>query len=123
MSRKKPHSGDFQPGENGYTKTVPHDLRQARKLTKVEIELIINKYLYLPVGELSAAAIDPMIPTIETIVISILISAIKKGDHDRLNFVLDRLVGKVKEDVEHKVTLSFHEQVVDFIGKMDKQLE
>lgn len=117
------HRGAFKPGENGYMKTVPPDLRQARKLTKVEVELILNKYLHLPVGDLLAATQDPMITTIEALVVSILISAIKRGDHDKLNFVLDRLIGKVKDDVKDVVPLSFHEQVVDFISKMDKQLE
>lgn len=117
------HSGPFKPGENGFIKTVPQDLRQARKLTKVEIEIILNKYLYLPIGDLMAATQDPMLPTIEALVVSVLIAAIKKGDHDKLNFVLDRLVGKVKENVDHTIKLSFHEQVVDFIQRMDKELE
>lgn len=117
MSRKNP--GDFKPGENGYHKTVPEDLRQARRLTKIDVELVLNKYLYLPFGEIQAALRDPMKPTIEILIISVLLTAIKRGDHDRLNFVLDRIIGKVKQDVDVKVTKSFHEQCVDLVESLD----
>jgi len=116
----------FSKGENGYQATVPEDLRQARKLTKVEIELVLNKYLYLPFGEIQAALRDPTKPTIEILIISVLLTAIKRGDHDRLNFVLDRLLGKVKQDVDLNVKKSFHEECVDFVESIDanfKRLE
>lgn len=124
MARGRKTGGkNFGSGENFYQKTVPPDLRQARKLSKLEIELIINKYLYTPIGELMAAMKDPMKDTIEILVISILITAIKKGDHDRLTFVLDRLIGKVKDNVELTINKSFHEQVVDFIETIDAQFK
>lgn len=124
MAKNKKTGGkNFSPGQNGYTSNVPEDLRQSRKLTKTEIELILYKYLDKPLGELMAEAKDPTKPTIEVLVMSILITAIKRGDHDRLNFVLDRLIGKVKDNVDHTFKLSFHEQCVDFIESIDAKFK
>lgn len=124
MAKNRKTGGkNFHPGENGYQKTVPEDLRQARKLTKTEIELILYKYLDKPIGELMAEVKDPMKPTIEILVMSVLITAIKKGDHDRLNFVLDRLIGKVKDNVDHTIKLSFHEQCVEFIESIEAKYD
>ncbi len=120
---KGPTKTSFKRGENGYQKTVPKDLQEARKLTKVEIELILNKYLHMPIGELMAQVKDPMKPTLEVLVMSVLITAIKKGDHDKLNFVFDRLVGKVKDNVDHTIKLSFHEQCVDFIESIEAKYD
>jgi hypothetical protein len=117
------NSGRFKSGENGYTKTVPDDLRQAKKLNKQEIERIFNHYLYSPIGDLMAAVKDPMKPTIEVLVISVLLSAIRKGDHDKLNFVLERLLGKVKDNVDVTIRKSFHEQCVDFIESVEAKFE
>lgn len=115
--------GRFKPGENGYTKTVPDDLRQARKINKTEVERVLNKYLSAPFGELQAQLKDPNNSTLEVLVMSVLITAIKRGDHDRLNFVLDRLIGKVKDDGNRDRTLSFNEQVVNFIEAFEVKHE
>lgn len=120
---KGPTKTSFKRGENGYQKTVPKDLQEARKLTKVEIELILNKYLHMQIGELMAQVKDPMKPTLEVLVMSVLITAIKKGDHDKLNFVFDRLIGKVKDNVDHTIKLSFHEQCVDFIESIEAKYD
>lgn len=122
--RFKTGGRDMPPGENFYTKTMPEDVRKARKVNKAEVERILNQYLYMPFGELVAQVKDPTRSTIEVLVMSILIQAIKKGDPDRLNFVLDRLVGKVKNNVvldfENK---SFHEQCVDAVEAIEAKHE
>ena len=116
--------GRFQSGKNYYQATVPQDVRDARKINKVQVEQILNQYLNLPFGELQAAIRDPTKTTMEVLVMSILIQAIKKGDHDRLNFVLDRLIGRVKNNVSFDIqTKSFHEQAVDYIESIDAKSE
>lgn len=117
------NDGQFKPGENGYQKTIPPDIREARKLNKIEIERILNEYLMSPIGELQSALRDPMKSTIEVLVISVLLTAIKRGDHDRLNFVLDRLIGKVKDNVDVTIRKSFHEQCVDFIESVEAKFQ
>lgn len=124
MSKKKTGGRDMPPGENFYKTSMPEDLRQARKVNKAEIERILNQYLNAPFGDLMAQVKDPTKTTLEILVMSILIQAIKRGDHDRLNFVLDRLIGKVKNNVTLELeTKSFHEQVVEFVEAIDAKHE
>ena len=101
---KKTGGRPFPPGNilnpNGAPR-VPEDLKNARKLTKVQFEILINKYLFSPKQVLAAAAQNPDTPVLELLIGSIMHKAVVEGDERRLNFLLDRLLGKVTEKVSH----------------------
>jgi hypothetical protein len=72
------------------------------------------------VNTLEALLKDKAIPARDMVVITILAMAIKQGDTSRLNFLLERTIGKVadKLDVRSQViTKTLHEQIVDEIEK------
>lgn len=95
----------FKPGQSGNPNgapKVPADLVAARKITRQQFELTANKYLSMSVSELSK--LDKHkgdITLLEAMIISVIQQGIKKGDHVRLDFLLDRLIGKVVQPFEY----------------------
>jgi hypothetical protein len=101
---KKTGGKDFKPGETGNPNgrpPVPADLREARSLNKVELERILNKYVFLPLAEIKAELERPGTPALEVIIGKVIAEAIRHGDERRLAFLLERLVGPVKRVHEH----------------------
>src|SRR5687768_11480074 len=101
---KKTGGRDLKKGEtanpNGRPR-LPEDIKEARALNKIELERILNKYLYLSRAELNAELAKPNTPAIELTVGKILSEALKRGDERRLDFILTRVVGAVKRVHEH----------------------
>lgn len=96
---------DWKKGQSGNPKgptPLPPEIKEARKLNRVELEALFNKYLHATKEEMVAAKADPNTKAIELIVLSILIMGIQKGDERRLGFLLDRLLGPVKQVVNHE---------------------
>lgn len=97
----------YSPEEKGMT-----------KLTKTEILRLINLYLTTTVSELKAICKDDSFPAMQRMITAVALSAIEQGDHKRLDFFFDRLIGKVTDKVEHTlprptiIQLSDTEQIV-----------
>ncbi len=103
MTRKMPEGKKFKPGVSGNPggkPKIPEDIKQARKMTQIELERVINSLLFLDREALQAKIKDPKTPMIEMIAASIMAQAAQKGDHTRLDFILQRMIGKVKDQVE-----------------------
>jgi hypothetical protein len=103
MGNTKPNKTSFKPGAKpgpGRPR-VPDEVKEARKLTKVLFEEIVHKFTAMSKQELTAHLQNPNTPTLELMVGMVVKEAIVRGDQTRLNFLLDRIVGKVKEHHEH----------------------
>jgi hypothetical protein len=94
---------------------VDADLKAARKLTSLEAEKIINKYLNLSLEELQKAANDIRLNVHEILVARILYEAIKKGDHIKLDWIYNRLFGKPKELEYDKVNDEHRKAMADAV--------
>lgn len=96
----KPPAKPFQKGNQlakGHGRPpVPDDLRKGRKLTKVKIEEILNRFMNLGEDEAKPSGLTKL----EKLVYTILDKAIREGDQKRLDFILDRLIGKVTTNVD-----------------------
>lgn len=79
---------------------VPAEVKEARKLTKEDVDLALSKYLKVELKEIPNMKRDPKMTVNEAIIHSIIVNAIQKGDQQRYSFLLDRLIGKVKDQVE-----------------------
>jgi len=106
MARGKKTGGrDFsstnQPKKRG-RKPLPKDLRDARNLTKARLQGMLNKSLWCTQDELTARMKDDETPMIEKMIGSIVYKALVEGDQTRLTFILDRMIGKVKEEIDIK---------------------
>lgn len=114
---------DFQPGESGNPNgrpPIPEEIKKARLLNKVHVEELLNKFLNWPLQDLVTFSQKKESPVLELLVARILLEAIKKGDQVRLEFLFQRLIGKVKEEFDHNHKgLSFHAQIVGMIEKIE----
>lgn len=57
----------------------------------------------MDIQELEASLLDKARTVMDHVVGRICLMAIKHGDHQRLNFIFDRIVGKVTEKVEYSL--------------------
>lgn len=91
--------GKGNPGGPGRPPEPP-ELKEAKRLNKTNFELLINKYLWASDEQLAAALAHPKTPMVEAIMIRILQEAKGGGDQGRMEWVSQRLLGKVKDQVE-----------------------
>jgi hypothetical protein len=99
----KENKGQFKPGQSGNPGgrvKLPDDIKEARKLNVVEFERAMNKCLYLTPANLELLLSAEETPVIEHLIGAVIKRGIKDGSHAHLDFVLNRLVGKVKDQLE-----------------------
>lgn len=93
----KPFTKGVSPNPGGRPK-LPDDIVMARRLNQLELERVFNKYLFTSDQEDLVQTIkDTSLPPIHRCVASILYQAIVKGDPTRLNFIIEKLLGKTPE--------------------------
>lgn len=95
------NSGRFsktnQPDKSQSGNRLPQDLRMANKLTEANLRGIVNKLLWMTKDQLQAHVKNPRVPMIELTVASIIHKAAVQGDERRLDFILNRMIGRVRE--------------------------
>lgn len=100
---KKTGGRDFKKGESGNPNGRPHEkpeVRALKRLTKSRFEDVAHRYINSTVDELQDKFRDPSTPALDLILIKVLIDAANKGDIGKLNFFLERLIGKITERVD-----------------------
>lgn len=105
------------------SRAMPPDLKDARLVNSNLFEHTIYKYLGLSVAELNVLLKDNSIPARDMVVIRILALAIQHGDTARLNFLLERTIGKVADKLDLRaavVTGSLHDRIMQEIENADK---
>ena len=88
------------PGGPGRPR-LPPELAGAKKIHRRLVEASLATYLAMPVEELSVVLNDKTKPVLDHIICRIALLALKEGDAARLNFLLERIIGKVP--VEEKM--------------------
>lgn len=81
-------------------KIIHKDLKAATNLTKSHLEGLLNQHLWMNEKELHSVMISKSVPMISKAIASILTKAIESGDDRRLTFILDRIIGKPKEEID-----------------------
>lgn len=87
--------GRFQPGQSGNPSGRPKTL-----LTRDQVKHIIGTYAKGTLGDINAALENPKTVVLDAIVCSILKHAVQNGDPTRLNYLLDRCIGKVADELQ-----------------------
>lgn len=95
--------GTFIKGISGNPRgrpLLPEDLRLAKQEKQEDFERIMIKLLDSPIVEIDEILKNPDTDALTLLVGSIIGKALKEGDHQRFNFLLDRLIGKAKENFQ-----------------------
>ena len=103
---KKPNAGQFKPGISGNPggrPPLPPDLKEARKLNQIELERLLNKFLTFNKSQLEAHIKDPFTPSLELLICQIIAKGIINGDPVRMDYLVSRVIGKMKE--RHEVDM------------------
>jgi hypothetical protein len=100
---RKPRSGDFKEGNPGGPgrPALPDEIKEANQYTRSQLIGAITKYVVMPLEDLRKLAVDQSLPAIDHMIMRIIMNSISKGDQTRLDFLLDRIQGKVKQVVEN----------------------
>ena len=88
----------FKPGQSGNPSGKPKQL-----LTKDKVSSILGKFATMTQEQLQAVVTDKKSTMIEIMIASVMVKAAKDGDYARLDFLLTRSVGKVKDEIEQTI--------------------
>jgi hypothetical protein len=92
-------------GNPGGKPATPKDIKEARSMGRIEFERLLNKFIHMDRATLSEYVKRPDATAMELLIASIVSKAITGGDHLRANFVLDRLIGKVADNLNSDSTI------------------
>jgi len=95
----------FKPGKSGNPSgrpKLPNDVLEARKQNTTSVARILNNFMNMDMDSLKSIMNNKETPALEMMIGRIVIEAIKSGDQTRLNFILDRSIGKVIDKMEIK---------------------
>lgn len=99
---KKTGGRDIQKGQvlNPHGRRTPEDIKTLRSHNKFEIERCLTKYLHMSMSELTAISQDGSLSALEMACVRLMIKGAGKGDYRVMDFIFNRLIGKVKEHIE-----------------------
>ena len=101
---KKTGGRNFVKGQSGNLNgqpKIPKEVKEIRRLTTADYVLTVNKFLYADISEIKSYMNNPKATALELMVAKVVVKSIESGDQTRLQFLLDRLIGPVKQKVEH----------------------
>lgn len=107
---RKTGGRDFKPGKSGNpngSPGLPQLLKDARKLNQVALERVVNQLLHCEENEIDALLAKKDASVFEKIVASILKAAILDADQHKMEWVLQRMLGKVKDQIEVQIAKPF----------------
>jgi hypothetical protein len=77
--------------------SISPELKKIPGITKEEVDKILAKFSRMSRDEIKAFMADPTATMMELMVGSVVLKAYQHGDQNRLGFIFDRTIGKVKE--------------------------
>jgi len=79
---------------------VPDEYKKIQKLNADQVKGMIAKFARMTIAEMEDYLNSGTAPVFEAMIGNIIRKCLEDGDHAKLNFLLDRTIGKVKENVE-----------------------
>lgn len=100
-NKKGGRFGKGNPNGNPFGRpTISPEIIEIRKLNQKETVKLFNKVIWMTREELAERWADRDCPVIEGMLIKLCTEVLRTGDAQKLNLIIDRLIGKVKETVE-----------------------
>lgn len=82
----------FKPGQSGNPSGKPRQL-----LTKDKVSSVLGRLAEYTIAHLEALIENPASPSLEVMIAALMVRAAKEGDPNRIEFVLQRSIGKVQD--------------------------
>lgn len=121
--RSGPGNPNWIKGVSGNLKggpITPEEVKELRRINRETVPVILDKFMAMDRGELARVANDPSTPALELILIKVITEAIKTGDHQRLGFLFDRIMGKQPEQVN---VMGVHLSIVKALQSIEGKVE
>jgi hypothetical protein len=120
---KKTGGRDMKPGENwanpnGRPKLSP-EVKEIQKLTNEKLISLMNDLIGCDLPELKAKLSDPKATILKLMLGAVLKQALEKGDDKRIDFLLNRMVGKPKEHIDISSESGIKVVIEDYSKKED----
>lgn len=99
---KKPVAG-FKPGQSGNPggrPKMPDDVKAIRLMDKIEYARKLHKFMNMERDELGAYLAGPGVPLIDEYIGAMVLSGAEHADPNKLETLLRRYIGPVKDEVE-----------------------
>lgn len=125
MNNNKDGKGGFTKGQSGNPNgrpLLPEELKKAYKLTQKDVMEKLTKYLHKDMDEIEKIATSKSSLAMDAIVCKVIHEANKRGDEKRLDFLLNRIIGKVDNTVNLNGNLNTTQEI-DYSKFSDKELE
>ena len=100
----------FKKGKSGNPRgrpPMPQELKEVVSMSPQKLKALIFKFMHMNRGELKRVAEDPNSTLVDCTIASIVNKAMAEGDYTRLNFLLDRSIGKVKDELSINSNITF----------------
>lgn len=82
-------------------KKLPEGFSEIKKLTSAEVVMLMNKYSNMTLEELKELLEKKeKLSVLDAMIISVLTKSFEQGDQNRFQFILDRMIGTVKQQVD-----------------------
>lgn len=104
--KNPPKDTRFKPGQTGNPKgrpRLPIDVLNVEKLTQDELKRRISKHMRMQHDALDAVLASPDSIALDLVIAATLCTAIKTGDIAKAEYLFNRCLGKVKENMEVKL--------------------
>jgi len=107
----------FRPGVSGNKKGRPKirdNLKEVKLMTKSDMRRLIQKIVDMTPQELIDLSTNMEVPALEMMLASVAVNAIKHGDQSKINFLLERTIGKVADKHEYEIVdVTYETEVQD----------
>lgn len=103
MTKKDPRANlrPWKPGQSGNPAGKPKGI-----LTADKYKQLVDRYWQMPLVEIQAALANPTLSAGEHMVASVISHAIESGDTTRIEALLSRVIGKVKDEKDHNMNFN-----------------
>ena len=118
MARKKTGGKDWKPGQSGNPLGAAmhsKEVKRVRNLTKEQLAELGSVMLEGNTDKLEQIKDDPNVSVLQSWTAALILKSKERGDAQIYNAILDRIVGKVKEQHEHSGTVTLAELVTGSI--------
>jgi hypothetical protein len=98
---RPPIEHQFKKGQSGNPGGKPkgrEDLKKIKLMSKDDVSRLLQKIMNMPIDDIKAMVKDPKTPALELMFARLIDKALSEGDRSRLDFLMERTVGKVVEE-------------------------